>query len=70
MFEYITHVTLDIIGLAGFGYDFNALAHGSESDELSKACSTVLNSFAVAPISTILSSLIPGFALLVSILSW
>jgi hypothetical protein len=68
MLEYVTQVTLDIIGLAGFGYDFNALAHGSESDELSKACSTVFNSFTVAPISSILSSFIPGFALLVSTL--
>jgi hypothetical protein len=68
MLEYVTQVTLDIIGLAGFGYEFNALEHGSESDELSRACSTVMNSFTVAPISSILSIFLPGFALLVSTL--
>jgi hypothetical protein len=68
MLEYVTQVTLDIIGLAGFGYEFNALAHGSESDELSRAFSTVMNSFTVAPISSILSTFLPGFALLVSTL--
>jgi hypothetical protein len=66
VYEYLTHALLDIIGRTGFGYNFKALAHGSESDELSRSFSTVFQSFTVAPISTALSIFVPGFSLLVS----
>jgi hypothetical protein len=35
--QLLSRATLDIIGLAGFNYDFNSLQHGEEGTELSAA---------------------------------
>src|ERR1700761_6391850 len=32
--DYLYYTSLDIIGLAGFNYDFNTLQHGEEGNEL------------------------------------
>jgi hypothetical protein len=66
MHIYLTQATLDIIGRAGFDYEFKALANGSESDEFSRSTAQVLNSFTVAPVACLLNMFIPGFGLLVS----
>jgi hypothetical protein len=63
---YLTQATLDIIGRAGFGYEFRALANGSDSDELSESNTAVTNSIAEAPVSTVLNMYLPGAKLLVS----
>jgi hypothetical protein len=66
MHLYLTQATLDIIGRAGFNYEFKALANGSESDEFSRSTTQALHSFTEAPIATLLNMFIPGFELLVS----
>jgi hypothetical protein len=67
MHLYLTQATLDIIGRAGFGYEFKALANGLESDEFSRSTAQAMNSFTEAPISTALNMFIPGFERLVSV---
>ncbi|KAL1716765.1 cytochrome P450 [Schizophyllum commune] len=37
----LSRMTLDVIGKAGFGYDFNTLDNGEEANELSRAFSTL-----------------------------
>ncbi|KAG9124666.1 hypothetical protein FRC07_010713 [Ceratobasidium sp. 392] len=41
--KWLTYTTLDIIGIAGFGYEFNSLRDGDE-DELAKAFNKVFES--------------------------
>jgi hypothetical protein len=43
MFSWLNRTALDIIGLAGFGYEFNSLAN-SEPSELNKALATLFTS--------------------------
>lgn len=42
--SWISRATLDVIGLAGFDYKFDALTEGEETNELSKAFSTLFRS--------------------------
>jgi hypothetical protein len=56
----ISHATLDMIGLAGFGYDFNALGRGAgDPDELSVAFETLTGVHA-SPIELGLLGALPG----------
>lgn len=49
--EWLSRATLDIIGLAGFNYNFNAIAAG-ETNELAQAFKTVMTpSRRVCPVS-------------------
>jgi hypothetical protein len=66
MHRYLTQATLDIIGQAGFGYEFHALANDSDSDELSASQTAVSDSVASDPFSTVLNMFLPGAGLLVS----
>jgi cytochrome P450 len=62
---HLSHATLDIIGLAGFNYAFDALS--GKATELSESFQAVLNSTNGLPIFQILKSQIP---LLRYILRW
>ena len=43
MLSWLSRVTLDIIGLTGFGYSFDALKFGEESNELGYAFAQIFN---------------------------
>jgi hypothetical protein len=64
---WLTRATLDIIGLAGFGYSFGSLANLSETNELEEAFKSAFGALQEAPILALLSMLIPGFRKLVSL---
>lgn len=59
----LSRMTLDVIGLAGFNYKFNALAEGEESNELNKAFSKVFE-------SNVQMSLIPFIRAFIPFLRW
>jgi hypothetical protein len=40
---WLSRCTLDIIGLAGFGYAFDALSAGARANELQAAVNTIFN---------------------------
>ncbi|RXW13391.1 hypothetical protein EST38_g12458 [Candolleomyces aberdarensis] len=51
--SWLSRMTLDVIGQAGFNYQFNALADGEEENELNRAFSTIFSSnmtFSVIPL--------------------
>jgi len=48
MLAWLSRAALDVIGLAGFGYDFSSLSEGSESDSLASAFNTAFGG-ALAP---------------------
>jgi hypothetical protein len=62
MLSWLNRTTLDIIGLAGFGYEFNSLAD-SEPTELNRALSTLFTSG--AGLFAALQSMIPPLRLVV-----
>jgi hypothetical protein len=63
MLSWLNRTTLDIIGLAGFGYEFNSLA-SSEPSELNKALATLFTSG--AGFFAALQALIPPLRIIVS----
>jgi hypothetical protein len=71
---YVSRCTLDIIGLAGFGYSFDALSSSEDNqNELSVAFKTMFGSFLSAPILNALMIMIPSLRLLASLfflLAW
>jgi hypothetical protein len=70
--DFISRCTLDIIGLAGFGYSFNALTSTeAEQNEFSAAFKTIFSSTQQgASIINALMALMPGFRLLVNSFFW
>jgi hypothetical protein len=62
MLSWLNRTTLDIIGLAGFGYDFNSLSD-SEPTELNHALSKLLAT--EASLFARLQSLVPPLRLIV-----
>jgi hypothetical protein len=64
---HLSNCTLDIIGLAGFGYHFNALSLADGQNELSAAFSIALNA---AQSSVALAALEWPFPVLRSLVSW
>jgi hypothetical protein len=63
---YLTRATMDIIGLAGFGYTFNSLTHPEQTNELEAAFTAAFSAAQSAPILAMLNMLVPGFRRLVS----
>lgn len=63
MLSWLSRATLDIIGLAGFNYSFDALKLGEESNELGYAFAQIFNSAKKASVFSILQARI-------SILQW
>jgi len=63
--SWLSRATLDIIGLAGFSYSFDALKLGEESNELGYAFAQIFNSAKSASIFSILQSRIPILRLIV-----
>ncbi|KAI5118119.1 hypothetical protein M0805_008028 [Coniferiporia weirii] len=59
--SWLSRTTLDIIGLAGFGYKFDALNVNQEPNELNKAFSTLFNATGAFSYLQILQSLFPVF---------
>lgn len=59
--SWLSKMTLDVIGLAGFNYEFNALS--TEDNELNKAFSIIFTQTSRPPMWQILRSLIPVFRL-------
>ncbi|PVG01509.1 cytochrome P450 [Serendipita vermifera] len=57
MLKYLSSVTLDIIGVAGFNYEFNSLKN--DNDELSMAFDGIINIGNRFPIFQLLKELIP-----------
>jgi cytochrome P450 len=50
--SWLSRMTLDVIGLAGFNYKFNALSNGPQKNELNQAFDTVFragNTFSITP---------------------
>ncbi|CAE6439371.1 unnamed protein product [Rhizoctonia solani] len=60
VFPWLTRVTLDVIGLAGFGYDFRSL-EDEDKDELSKAYTELFNSNQDLSVLIVLKALICGY---------
>ncbi len=59
MLSWLSRATLDIIGLAGFSYSFDALKLGEESNELGYAFAQIFNSAKKASVFSILQARIP-----------
>ncbi|PPQ72758.1 hypothetical protein CVT24_012798 [Panaeolus cyanescens] len=59
--DWLNRTTLDIIGLAGFNYNFNALTHPDE-DELSRAFATTLMAPQSMSLALMVKLTIPGFS--------
>jgi hypothetical protein len=57
--------TLDIIGLAGFGYAFHALSPAGADDELAAAFDAISNAVRNPQLADLLALFVPGFRLLV-----
>ncbi|TEB31341.1 cytochrome P450 [Coprinellus micaceus] len=57
---WLSRTTLDVIGLAGFSYKFNALAHGEDASELMKAFSKIFESGASFSIIPFLRGMFPA----------
>jgi hypothetical protein len=63
--SWLSRVTLDIIGLTGFSYSFDALKFGEESNELGYAFAQIFNSAKSVSIFSILQARIPILQLFV-----
>ena len=63
--SWLSRATLDIIGLAGFSYSFDALKLGEESNELGYAFAQIFNSAKSASIFSIVQARIPILQLIV-----
>ena len=59
-------MTLDVIGLAGFNYHFNAMTSDPHSNELSRAFSHIFNTNVSFSIIPALRTLFPALRFLVS----
>jgi hypothetical protein len=67
---YLSRCTLDIIGLAGFGYPFDSLSSSDgHQNELSAAFKTMFGSIQSAPILNALTLTIPALRTLVRLSS-
>jgi hypothetical protein len=66
--DWLSRCTLDIIGLAGFGYAFDALAGSGAPNELLSAFSTIFGASSPSALVTMLNLVIPGFRHVVSAL--
>lgn len=64
--NYLNNATLDIIGLGGFHYKFNALTKDAEMDELSKSLGKILNSSLTQKLITFARAMIPVLRWIVS----
>ncbi|KAI0077562.1 cytochrome P450 [Panus rudis PR-1116 ss-1] len=58
--QWLSRATLDIIGLAGFNYDFNTLRQDGEPDEVSEAFRVMLQPNKRLQLLTIVVNMIPG----------
>lgn len=63
---WISKTTLDIIGLAGFNYAFNALDPNGRVDELSEAFSDIFSASHNSRFLNMLQAFIPPLRLIVS----
>ncbi|KAF8638899.1 hypothetical protein AX17_001950 [Amanita inopinata Kibby_2008] len=61
--SWLTRTTLDVIGLAGFNYKFNALSD-PETDKLHKAFATVFKADSSIPVISIIRGLFPALRFL------
>jgi cytochrome P450 len=59
--SWLSRCTLDIIGLAGFGYTFDALAGNGAPNELLSAFSTIFGASSPSALVTMLNLVVPGF---------
>jgi cytochrome P450 len=57
--SWLTRATLDIIGLAGFNYSFDALKFGEDSNELGYAFTQLFNNAEIASLVNILHGYFP-----------
>ncbi|KAJ2927086.1 hypothetical protein H1R20_g10025, partial [Candolleomyces eurysporus] len=58
--SWLSRMTLDVIGLAGFNYKFNALSEGKEKNELNKAFSKIFETNASVSIIPLLRGFFPA----------
>jgi hypothetical protein len=66
--SWLSRATLDIIGLAGFNYSFDALKFGEDSNELGHAFAQIFNSAKSANLFNILQGRIPILRYIVRLL--
>ncbi|PFH52487.1 hypothetical protein AMATHDRAFT_74271 [Amanita thiersii Skay4041] len=64
--SWLSRMTLDVIGLAGFNYKFDALASDPESNELNKAFATLFKAGSKMTIIPIIRGLFPALRFLAS----
>jgi hypothetical protein len=57
---WLSRCTLDIIGLAGFGYAFDALSAGARANELQAAVNTIFNAGTPNAALAFLATLVPA----------
>lgn len=60
--SWLTWTTLDVIGLAGFNYKFNALMRDSKANELSEAFNTIFQAGTSVNVMLILRAFIPALS--------
>ncbi|EAU81974.2 cytochrome P450 [Coprinopsis cinerea okayama7 len=58
--SWLSRLTLDVIGLAGFSYQFNALSNDPEKNELNRAFAKIFNTNSQVSLSVIVPRLIPA----------
>ena len=68
--SWLSRATLDVIGLAGFDYSFDALKFGEDSNELASAFSQIFNSAKSANLVTLLQGRIPILRWIVRLFSF
>lgn len=66
--SWLSRMTLDVIGLAGFNYEFNALSSEPKSNELNNAFSAIFRAGTSKGIIPVLRNLIPALRWLVGAL--
>jgi len=59
MLSWLSRATLDIIGLTGFSYSFDALKFGEDSNELGYAFAQIFNSAKSSNLANFLQGRIP-----------
>ncbi|KAM6500936.1 Cytochrome P450 [Amanita muscaria] len=62
--SWLSRMTLDVIGLAGFNYRFDALSSDPEKNELNKAFSTLFKSESGVPLISFLRGVFPALRIL------
>jgi hypothetical protein len=67
--SWLSRATLDIIGLAGFNYSFDALKFGEDSNELGSAFAQIFDSAASANFFNLLQGQVPILQWIVRLLS-